>query len=122
MVPLDKVLRKPGAEPVPGFVLPELRPSVSEAEPRKPRAFKVIDVMTHQALAEGVDIRQAIQALEGVRSIVDVSVYVWVPQVERWRKLTFGETQGLWEHRGRLSGVGEAASDSPGGAGDAPIE
>jgi len=40
--------------------------------------------------------------LENVRSIVDVNAYVWEPQSDRWRMLTFGETQMLWEYRSRI--------------------
>jgi hypothetical protein len=105
MVPLENVLRKPGSEPVPGFVLPELTPRAADPEPRRPRAFKVIDVMTRRPLAEDVDARAAVEALEDIRSIVDVSVFVWEPQPERWRRLTFGETQLLWDQRGRMTGA-----------------
>jgi hypothetical protein len=100
MVPLERVLRKPGAEPVPGFVLPALKPPAVETKPRQPRAFKVVNVMTGQVLAEHVDARTAVEVLGDVRSIVDVLVFVWEPEAERWQRLTFGETQVLWEHRG----------------------
>jgi hypothetical protein len=101
MVPLERVLHKPGS-PVPGFTLPELRPPATE-EPgrRQPRSFKVVDVMTRQVLADDVDARGAVAALEDVRSIVDVTVSVWEPDSERWRLLTFGETRALWDYRGR---------------------
>ena len=58
--------------------------------------------MTRQVLAEDVDARAAVEALEDVRSIVDVIVYVWEPESERWRMLSFGETQALWEWRGKV--------------------
>jgi hypothetical protein len=99
MVPLERVLRKPGTDTVQRFVLPELKPPPEEQEPRQARAFKVVDVMTRQVLGEGLDARAAVNVLEDVRSIVDVSVYVWEPNGERWRMLTFGETKLLWEHR-----------------------
>lgn len=100
MVPLERVLRKPGADTVPGFVLPELKPPSSDPpQPRSPRAFKVVDVMTRQVLAEDVDARAALDVLGDVRSIVDVRVYVWDALADRWRMLTFGETKVLWEHR-----------------------
>ena len=103
MVPLESVLRKPGPDTVPGFVLPKLKPRPPEQpEPRKARVFRVVDVMTQEVLGEGLDARAAVNILEGVRSIVDVKVYVWDATRERWRRLTFGETQLLWNYRGRL--------------------
>jgi hypothetical protein len=99
MVPLERVLKQ-GSEQVPEFVLPKRRPpSPPAAEPKQPYRFKVVDVMTRQALAEDVDAPGAVEALEGVRSIVDINVYVWEPESGRWRRLTFGETKTLWEYR-----------------------
>jgi hypothetical protein len=101
VVPLERVLRKPGSDTVPGFVAPKLQPrSPAPPEPRKPRSFKVIDVMTRQVLGEHVDARSAVNLLEDVRSVVDVEIFVWEPKAERWRMLTLGETQALWEYRG----------------------
>jgi hypothetical protein len=101
VVPLEKVLRQPGSsDSVPGFSFRKPEPREPEEEaPREPYRFKITDVMTREAIAEDVDARGAVAALEGVRSIVDVIVYVWVPEAERWRMLTFGETQALWERR-----------------------
>jgi hypothetical protein len=102
MVPLEQVLRKPGSTAsVPGFAFrkPE-RGDSAEPGPRAPYRFKITNVMTRQTLAEDVDARAAVEALEDVRSIVDVIVYVWEPEAERWRLLTFGETKALWDHRG----------------------
>ena len=99
MVPLDRVL-KHGSDSVPGFVLPERRRGESAAsEPRGPRRFKVVDLMTRQPLAEDVDARGAVEALREARSIMDVTVHVWDEDAERWRRLTFGEMSALWEHR-----------------------
>jgi hypothetical protein len=39
--------------------------------------------------------------LGDVRSIVDVTVYVWEPSQDRWRMLTLGETRTLWDYRAR---------------------
>ena len=98
MVPLKRVL-KHGSDAVPGFVLPERRRPEPEVEPKKPYRFKVVDLMTRQVLAEDVGARGAVDALGGVRSIVDVTVYVWDEEAERWRRLTFGETKALWDQR-----------------------
>jgi hypothetical protein len=104
MVPLDRVLRKSGSDAVPGFVLPKLKPPAPAQEaPRAPRQFKVVDVMTRQVLAEGADARHTIQLLEQVRSLVDVTIWVWQPETERWRMLSLEEARSLWDYRGRLA-------------------
>lgn len=101
MVPLDSVLRKPGSDAVPGFVLPELKPPVPGPGPtRSPLEFKVVDVMTRELLAEHADTRTTLRALAQVRRIVDVTIYGWEPTAEHWRKLTFSEVSALWEYRG----------------------
>ena len=101
MVPLERVLRK-GSDAVPGFTLPERRlPEATAPGPRKPRRFRIVDVMTREALANDVDARRAIEALEGVRSVVDVSIYAWDETAERWVRLNFAEAKILWELRHR---------------------
>jgi hypothetical protein len=103
MVPLDRVLHKPGSDSVAGFALPELKPPAPPSpEPRAPRQFKVVDVLTRQVLAEGADVRTTISVLDDVRSIVDVTIWVWQPDAERWRLLSLEEARALWEYRGRL--------------------
>ena len=108
MVPLDSVLRKPGADTVPGFSFPAQEPAPAEPEPQQPRRFKVVDVQTREVLAEDVDARTTIGVLEPVRSIVDVSISVWQPERERWRMLTMDEQRALWEYRGRLDAAAQA--------------
>lgn len=99
MVPLERVVVKPGAA-VPGFPLPELKPPAPpDSSAREPLAFKVVDVMTRQVLSEGTDARAAAAALESVRSIVDATVYVREPGSTRWRLLSLAETKVLWDRR-----------------------
>jgi hypothetical protein len=99
VVPLERTRKRSDA--VPGFGFRKPAPREPEAPaPREPYRFKLTDVMTRAVLAEDVDARAAVELLEGVRSIVDVIVYVWEPQPERWRMLSFGETQTLWDRRG----------------------
>ena len=101
MVPLERVLRKPGPEPV--RVLRQPKPPASKPpEPRSAKKFKVVDVMTREVLADGADTRATVKLLEDVRSIVDVTVWVWQPEAERWRRLTLEETRSLWDYRGRM--------------------
>ena len=103
MVPLERVLRKPGSEAKAVRVLRQPQPPApKQPEPRTPRKFKVVDVMTREVLADGADTRATVKLLEGVRSIVDVTIWVWQPEAERWRMLTLEETRSLWEYRGAL--------------------
>jgi len=110
MVPLDRVLRKPGSDTVPGFSLPSLKPPApSEPAPQSPHRFRVIDVQTRQVLADDADARATIGALEPIRSIVDVNVWVWRPESDRWRMLTMDELRALWAYRGKLEANAQAA-------------
>jgi hypothetical protein len=103
MVPLDRVLKKPGSDEVAVRVLPQPKPPAAKPpEPRQPRQFKVVDVMTREVLAEGADLRTTVKLLDDVRSIVDVTIWVWQPEAERWRMLTLEEVRSLWEYRGAL--------------------
>jgi hypothetical protein len=105
MVPLDSVLEKPGSGAVEGFRLPALKPPAPAPEqPRAPRRFKVVEVVTREVLADGTDARTTVERLERVRSIVDVTIWVWEPDEERWRMLSLDEARALWDYRGRLAG------------------
>jgi hypothetical protein len=100
VVPLDEVLQKPSKSVEPLFVPPPPRPRPQPApEPRVPRSFKVVDISTRQVLTEGTGARETVEVLEGVRSIVDVNIYVWQPRAEKWRLLTFDERRLLWDAR-----------------------
>jgi hypothetical protein len=100
MVPLEQVLKKPAPRSEPLFVPPKPKPREPEpAEPRQPLSFRIIDVTTRAVLADGVGAREALTALNDVRRIVDVQVYVWQPTSERWRLLTFGEQRTMWDRR-----------------------
>lgn len=105
VVPLERVLQSPTSTPAPVYVPPKPRPRPAPApEPRQPRRFKVVDVVSRQVLAEDVNTRETVDVLSGVRSVVDVHVYVWEPARkrdgrERWRMLTLAEQAALWELR-----------------------
>jgi hypothetical protein len=100
MVPLDRVRRRPAPSNEPFFVPPKPRPREPEpAEPRAPRRFRIVDVVTQQVLAEQAPIREALEVLSNVRSSVDVRVYVWEPKRDRWRLLTLDEQRLLWDRR-----------------------
>jgi hypothetical protein len=115
MVPLDKVLRerqrereranrsrprrrKRGPRPAP-------RP-----ERRKPRTFKVVDVVTGRVLGEGLDARAAVGLLAQAASMVDVDVSVWQPQAARWRRLTHREKARMWRAAHPRGGQHDAAA------------
>ena len=100
MVPLDKLRKRPAPSGEPFFVPPKPKPREPKPpEPRAPLRFRVVDVMTKAVLADDVPAREALRALEDVRSVVDVNVYVWQPKAERWRLLTLSARQALWDRR-----------------------
>ena len=100
MVPLERVTSKHSSPADPVLVPRKRRRTPREPappEPKEQRRFRVVDIMTRQELADGAELRETVQALAGVRSIVDVNVYVWQPERERWRMLTLDEGRALWE-------------------------
>jgi len=104
MVPLDRVLRKPGSGAAEGFHLPALKPPEPAPDaPRAPRRFKVVSVLTREVLADGADVRSTVEVLDGIRSLVDVTIWVWQTELERWRMLSLEEARALWSYRGRLA-------------------
>lgn len=97
MVPLERVTeRQTEVEPV--FVprKPGPRPD-PEPAPKAPRRFRIVDVMTREALVDDVGAREAVDALRAVRSVVDVSIYVWQEERERWLPLPFAERRLLFD-------------------------
>lgn len=99
MVPLESVTtRRSAADPVlvPRKARRTRQPPAPEAKP-SPRRFKVVDLMTRQTLADGASAREVVGLLTGVRSVVDVSVYVWQEERNDWRLLTLSEQQTMWE-------------------------
>jgi hypothetical protein len=100
MRPLDTLPSAGGGRGV-VVVQPPKPPPEKPPEPKLPRRFKVVDVMTLAVLAEDVDTRTAVDVLEGIRSSVDVSLYVWEPKAGKWQQLTQREKQMVWALRGR---------------------
>jgi hypothetical protein len=97
MVPLESITQRPNAtQPV--FVPREQpRRAEPEAKPREPRRFRVVDVMTRQPLIDDGSTRETVEALSRARSIVDVNVYVWHEEQERWRLLSLAEQRAMWD-------------------------
>jgi hypothetical protein len=111
MVPLEKLLRQKRrqnrAEPIAVVRMrpapePESAVEVTEApsaEEQRPRRFRLVNVIRDQLVAEDVGAREIVSLLEDVRSVADVHIYVWHPDEDRWRPLTFGEKQVFWGFR-----------------------
>jgi hypothetical protein len=106
MVPLEKLRARrrsaPGGPPL--SVLgpapdPGLEVESGADEARGPRRFKLVNVITQQLLGEGVEAREAVELLRGVRNIVDLHIYVWEPDDDRWRPLSFAEKKAFWAFR-----------------------
>jgi hypothetical protein len=98
VVPLESVTKRSSTvEPV--FVPRKHRPQPEPVTPipRPARRFRVVDLMTRETLADDASTREAVDVLKGLRSTVDVNVYVWQEDDERWRLLTFGEQGALWD-------------------------
>ena len=115
MVPLDTLLKKPAPDDhtfrVPRRKGADEGPAPEPAKPPEPHRFRIVDLMTRQVLADDVDARQTVAALEDVRSVVDVLVDVWDPEAGQWRRLTLGEQKTLWGFRGQAHAqASEAAS------------
>jgi hypothetical protein len=100
MVPLENVLEKPApaAQPIRVGRRPGPRPKPAP-QPRAPRRFRVVDVVTREPLADDVSAREVLDVLGGVRSTVDVNVFVWAEKARTWRLLTLDEQRALWERR-----------------------
>jgi hypothetical protein len=104
MVPLEKVLRKPGSEPERRRrPLPKPRPKQETPEPVPPRRFRVIDALSRRVLVDNANAPETLEVLRGVSQPVDVSVYVWEHKPQEWRLLTNRERKLLWGFRDRLS-------------------
>ena len=102
MVPLESVQKQPAPkEPLLPVHARRAKPEPEPtATPRRPRRFKVVDLMTREVLAEDVDARTTVALLGEQRSSVDVNVYVWEDAGDGWRLLTLREKRLLWERRG----------------------
>jgi hypothetical protein len=100
MVPLDRFEHpeEPKREKV--WVPPKRRPREPKApEPRAPRRFRVVDVVSRRVLQEDAGVPETLELLGGVQRMHDVNVFVWEPDEERWRLLRIAEQRAVWERR-----------------------
>jgi hypothetical protein len=105
MVPIEKTRRRPRAERELSLVeLGGVAKHQPDEQPPVPLRFKVVDVMSSQTLVEGAGAREAVRALEGMRSVIDARISIWSPERGRWRLLPLEEARRLWAFRGRLDG------------------
>ena len=104
MVPLEDTLAKPSEHPPPIFSRPPApKPEPKPPERRRPRRFRVTDVLSGRVLADDANARTTLDLLANTRSIVDVTIDVWDPKAGRWRRLSHGEKTTLWNSRDRQS-------------------
>jgi hypothetical protein len=115
MVPLEKTLRKPAAEPERRRARPVPKAARREKppEPAPPRRFRVIDARSRQVLAADANAPETLELLRDVEQPVDVSVYVWEPNPEEWRLLIGREKALLWELRRRPQAPGSRPAPDP---------
>ena len=110
MVPLEKVLERRRVRSEAPVIAPHgpskraKRPP-TPVQPRAPRRFKVVDVMTREVVAEDADARATVESLRGYRSVVDVNVSMWDPEAGRYRPLTMGDQKRLWRLRDAVASV-----------------
>lgn len=98
--PLREAPKRPSSKQ--DLVVVELQRPPRPIEPIEapvPLQFKVVDIRSSQVLAEGIGARETVELLEGVASVVDVRVYVWMRLGGRWRLLTLDEQKALWGFR-----------------------
>ena len=55
--------------------------------------------MSGRVLAEDASARATLDVLNGVRSVVDVRMYLWDAEAADWRPLTLAEQKSLWKLR-----------------------
>ena len=97
MAPLEDVLEKPGSRKgITSYARKRRKRQATETpEPKAPR-FKIVDVLTQQVLAEGASTTEAVDLLKGVRSIVDVRMYIWDDRAGKWRLISSALEKDLW--------------------------
>jgi hypothetical protein len=100
MVPLENVQAKPSPKPRRRRAPAPIREREAPA-PQRPQRFKIVDVMTLEALLDDATARETVERLNDVRSLVDVTIHAWDEEAGRWQRLSRGEERALWRLRDR---------------------
>jgi hypothetical protein len=104
VVPLESATERTGADAELATITLERPPRrIEQPPPLGPLTFKVLDIRSGEVLAEGTDTRETVDLLAGVRSVLDVRIYVWMQRANRWRLLTLDEQRALWRFRERTA-------------------
>lgn len=113
MVPLEKAQKRPStSEPV--FVPREhQRDAQQRTVPVEPRRFRIVNVLTRQRMLNSASIREALAVLRETRSLVDVTVFVWEKERERWRPLTFEEQRAMMDLAAEQTTLSAKATGPP---------
>jgi hypothetical protein len=102
IAPLPRAREEPASErELALFLFKRPRRPLPSHEPLLPLRFKVVDVMSAGVLAEGIGARATVELLEGMRSVTDARIFLWIERTGRWRLLTLAEQKALWSFRGR---------------------
>jgi hypothetical protein len=109
VVPLESTLAKPRRAQNIASNAAKAPPRKREKQrkPRVPRRFRIIDLVSSETLAEYTEMKATLEVLEGVRSPVDVRIFVWDSDADTWQLLRLSEQRALWEaaHRQGTSAV-----------------
>jgi hypothetical protein len=99
VVPLESTLEKPAPARKPLFKAAKVPPRKREKQPkpRVPRRFRIVDLVSSETLADGAEMKAALEVLEDVRSPVDVHIFAWDHEADTWRLLRLSEQRALWE-------------------------
>src|SRR6476660_500679 len=101
MKPLEPARARHDEERELALVTLERPPRPAPEEPQaEPLRLKVVDVLGARTLGEDVDVREAVRLLEGVRSALDVRVFVRAGADSKWRLIGRDELRTLWGFRG----------------------
>src|SRR5271165_353854 len=112
VVPLGEATERPSTREDLAIVQLERPARAAEpVEPAGPMKFKVVDVRSSQVLAEDVGARETVDLLGDTGSVIDVRIYVWMREAERWRLLTLAEQKALWQFRRSSPAVAGASKE-----------
>jgi hypothetical protein len=111
MKPLEPARATPHEERELALVTLERPPRPAPEQPQaEPLRLKVVDVLSARTLGEDVDVREAVRLLEGVRSALDVRVFVRAGADAKWRLIGRDELRKLWGFRGSVPAETDGAS------------